>query len=431
MTDPTEPTEPGHETPDPEAPGPDDRAEQALRDALAGRADAFEPRELRVPTPVRRRRGWLPAAAAVVVLVGGVTAIGITAGGNGGGGSADSSAASDSSAAREGAAASPRSTVGGNAASPGVAPKDDTGPEDRLMRWVSRYDVEVQVPSTWVYAAPPARPDCIRKPGDTWDDAPRKPYVAIDVSRRAVPAIGCEPHSSAPAAFGDLPFELWQPTISFSQGGPTADLAADGTWTYRGWTLRRWTVPGTAPDQPVQVSLLTGPGQDDLAARIHDSARSFTIDQNGCPATSAVQDEQLARPPAVTSASRLTPSSVSVCQYQRGVDTPGLLGSRRLTGSQMGELLQGIAQAPAGSGPNAPSTCDPVPGDTAIELRFNRGDDGEPATAYVYYDSCVDNGIYDADSVKQLTAADCRPLFAEPPIMLWESSSSLDGVCRE
>lgn len=406
---------------------PEDRAERALRDALSGRADAFEPQELTVPRRVRRSWGWVPAAAAVVVLVGGVTAIGVTAGG-GGSSSSDSAGSADSaSIAGDQAAPGARPTSKGRA----VVPKDGTGRGGLAMRWVSRYDVELLVPSGWGYAAPPARPDCIQKPGDTWDDAPRAPYVATDVTGRAVPDLGCEPHRTAPAVFGDLPFELWQPTLSFSQDGASSDRPADGTWHYRGWTLTRWTMPtSSAGEAPVQLTLLTSPGQDALAARIKASAQRFTTDANGCAASSPLQSDHRVTPPAVTSASRLTPSSVSVCQYRVGARGAGLIGSRRLTGSQMGKLLQGIAQAPSGSGPNSPSGCaDGPPPDTAIELRYNRGGE-QPASAYVYYDVCAGHGIYDADSVKQLTAADCLPLFAEPPITAWGVPSTLDGVCR-
>ncbi|MEX0428323.1 hypothetical protein AB3X52_11895 [Nocardioides sp. DS6] len=419
--DPTRP-EPDRGVPDPAS----DRAEAALRDAFARRANAFEPRELLVPTRVRRRRPWLPAAAAVVLLAGLGVVVGVTTQGGGGQGSDSAgSAASSSVRGRSGA----DSLAAGSAEAQGAAPT--SGPAAAPgMRWASRYDVEVQVPSSWVDAAPPTRPDCIRKPGDSWDDAPRTPYVASDVRFRSVPAIGCAPVRTAPAVFGDLPFALWQPSLSFTQGGPAADLVADGTWTYRGWTLMRWSVPGTSADHPVQVSLLTGPGQHALAQRIRSSARTFSIDANGCRATSPVQAADIVRPSAATSATRLTPTSVSVCQYARGGDGPGLLGSRLLTGSQMGALLRGIAEAPSGSGPNAPSHCDAsVPGDTAIELRYHRGGE-EPATAYVYYDACVGNGIYDADSTVRLTAADCRPLFARLPITLWSYDVVLRGVCR-
>lgn len=407
----------------------EDRAERALRDALGDRADAFEPRELTVPRRVRRDRGWIPAAAAVVILVGGVTAIGVTAGG---GGSSSSDSATSASIAGGDADAPQQGIAGSKGANPGVAPEDDTGGGDQVMRWVSRYDVEVQVPSTWGYAAPPLRPDCIRRPGDTWDDAPRAPYVATDVTGRAVPAIGCEPTSKAPSEFGDLPFELWQPSLSFSSRSAFAKSYGpgpipDGTWTYRGWRLTRWTVPNSS----VQLTLLTRPGQDTLATQIKKSTRTFTTDANGCPATSPVQATELVKPSAVTSASRLTPSSVSVCQYARGnTAAAGLIGSRRVTGSEMGSLLKGIAEAPSGSGPNATAGCDHAPpADTAIELRYHRGDE-EPASAYVYYGSCAGNGIYDADSVKRLTAADCLPLFAEPPVTLQSSDDRLQGVCR-
>lgn len=425
MTDPSGPSGPT---------GPDDqhdRAERALRHALDRRAGAFAPQELTIPTRVRRRRTWLPVAAAAVLLAGFGIAVGVVGAGGGSQGSGGGHGSdSEGAAAPAGTGwASPvmpgDRTAGPRAAGKGSLGRDVTPkaePPDPTMQWVSRYDVEVQVPSSWVYAAPSAHPDCIQRPGDRWDDAPRKPYVAEDVTGRAVDQIRCPPRSTAPAEFGELPFELWQPSLSFTRGGPSADLAGDGTWTYRGWTLTRWTV------SDVQLTLLTGPGNDHLAARVRDSARTFTVDANGCPATSPVQGEALATPPAVTSASRLTPRSISVCQYRRGTDGAGLIGSRRVTGSAMGALLRGIAQAPEGSGPDATSGCD-VGGGSAIELRYDRGG-AAPASAYVYYGLCHGDGVRDADSTDRLTPGDCTPLFAEPPITTWDLPASLDGICR-
>lgn len=419
-----------------------EREERAFRAALEEHAGDIEPHDLAAPTrPVRRRRTWLAAAAAAVVVIGGagITTAVLAGGGGGGSGTAGSEQGS-SSLATDGAGKG-RSTLRGGRSVAAVLPDAASG-----MQWVSRYDVAVQVPSSWSYAQAPSKPECVQKAGDTWDNAPRHPYVGLDPSFFVMPMIACpDPRPDVPAEFVNLPLSLWQPYLTFARtddgaGGVEAGSAGtaggstgasgsdgsstrDGTWSYRGWTLTRWTVGG------VQLSLLTRTADADLAARIKESTTRFEVDQNGCPATSDVQAAEQATPSSAASASRLTPSSVSVCQYLRGSDGAGLVASRRLTGSEMGGLLRGIAAAPSGSGPDQGSGCPATASRTAIELRFNRAGGGVPATAYVYYGGC-DDGIHDSDSVSRLTSADCRPLFAGAPIMP-DVASVLEGVCTK
>jgi hypothetical protein len=71
-------------------------------------------------------------------------------------------------------------------------------------------------------------------------------------------------------------------------------------------------------------------------------------------------------------------------------------------------------------------------GDSAIALRFfESADDATTplAEAYVYYDSCFGNGIFDSAGARQLTRANCRPLFARPPIRLWITQPPVTEVC--
>ncbi len=35
--------------------------------------------------------------------------------------------------------------------------------------------------------------------------------------------------------------------------------------------------------------------------------------------------------------------------------------------------------------------------------------------AYVYFDACTGHGILDPAGMRQLTTADCKPLFTTPP----------------
>lgn len=60
-------------------------------------------------------------------------------------------------------------------------------------------------------------------------------------------------------------------------------------------------------------------------------------------------------------------------------------------------------------------------GDRAIALRFFVSSEEATAPlaeAYVYYDWCFGNGIFDSDGARKLAKANCAPLFAEAPISL-------------
>ena len=71
-------------------------------------------------------------------------------------------------------------------------------------------------------------------------------------------------------------------------------------------------------------------------------------------------------------------------------------------------------------------------GDAAIELRFfsSREAITEPLSeAYVYYDWCFGNGIFDSQGTRHLTRENCQPLFAEPPINLWSGQGPVVKAC--
>lgn len=377
-----------------------EREERAFRTALAARAEDCEPVDLAVPAPRVRRGGWrrpwhqLGVAAAALALIGGVVAIVL--------------------------ADRPDDVYTRPDAQPGPAIQTLPDPADG-MRWVSRYDVTVQVPASWTDAKPPLRPDCISKPGGSWDDAPRHPYVAVDTYMRGVPSIGCMGKRSFPGMFGQLPFSLWEPYLSFdpaSGSGAPPTKRPDGRWVYRGWTLTRWRVSG------VQISLLTAPGQDALASRIRASATTFDADQNGCPAVAPMPAKSFARPRHVETGAV---GSVSECAY--GLTRRRLLiGSRTITGGAARSLLQAIDAAPAGGGPDDPADClYHDPGETAIVLRAH-GDRGTQ-DLYVYFDECDGHGIDDGRVKHALTRADCRPLFKDAVITFWGGQGEVADRC--
>lgn len=375
-----------------------DREERAFRTALAARARAYEPVDRAVRTRPARRPPWgaLGGIAAALVLVAGLVTLVLTADRNPSGTTASSGAAGAASAAA-------------------TVPDPAAG-----MRWVSRYDVAVQVPSSWPYADPPARPDCIRTPADY--HGPQGPYVAADTEFRGETAQGCiAPATQAPKAFGPLLFQLWQPYLAFARADAYGH-GPDGTWTYRGWTLTRWTVSG------VQLSLLTDPDQGGLAHRIRASARTFSVNENGCPATSPVQAKRFVKPPTIGG---WFASSISVCQYDRthGTSRPGLIGSRVV--SDPTSLLDAIDKAPSGSGPNLPGSCTPEAFvGTAIELLGSPGNSTGPVRMYVYYDSCVGNGVVlPGGTTKELTRGICSVLFAKPEVAITEAITPVGERC--
>ena len=95
--------------------------------------------------------------------------------------------------------------------------------------------------------------------------------------------------------------------------------------------------------------------------------------------------------------------------------------------------MEAIHDAPRSGGPDEPQHClKTMYGDTAIALRFfaDPRETTDPlAEAYVYYDWCFGNGIFDSETTRQLTEANCAPLFAKPPISFWSGQRVVAEVC--
>lgn len=326
--------------------------------------------------------------------------------------------------------------VGGDDDRP-TPPSDSptTGWEDGDSRWISYRDVEVRAPAAWNYDYEAVRPDCIdpRNPKDPWaHDVPNAPYVMVGVPARAVPQVGCF-RKAAPGdpdpAFGALPFTWWQPFIKLDEARPDLQYPdrMDGQWQYHDWRLTRTTIDG------VQISVLAPPGDAALGRDVLSSVRQVEITSLGCETDSPAQSERFAQPngPPIPAADEV--AAVAICEYSRIDGRAGLDGSRRITGQTARSLVSAIHNAPPGGGPDRPENCvDDMYGDHAIALRFfaaNEETDNALAEAYVYYDWCFGNGIVDADGKRQLTQANCAPLFVQAPITLWSGSRPIVEAC--
>jgi hypothetical protein len=311
----------------------------------------------------------------------------------------------------------------------GETPEPDEG-----WRWVGIRDVEVLAPATWKFDYEAVRPDCIDagNPRDPWArDVPAAPYVTLGTPNRVVPAIGCNrkrnPGDPGPA-FGALPFALWQPFVKFSQA--RADLEdpshTDGEWEYRGWKLTRRTVSG------VQITVLAPPYRPTLGQIVLSSVRQVQTTTLGCEADSPAAARRFARPTGAPIPVPEAVAAVAVCHYSRIPGISGLDGSRQITGQAAQKLVEANRGAPSSGGPDEPQHCSPdMFGDSAIALRFfGRGDSTSPlAEAYVFFDWCFGNGIFDSAGARKLTKANCAPLFARPPVTFWSGQSVVVEAC--
>lgn len=382
-----------------------DREESAFRAAFAKQAGVAPDEPLEVPAgrPRRLARFAVLGAAAACVLA--LVVVPLALSGNGDDGA-------------------------------GPANPEPTAVDDPDTRWVAFHDVEVAVPTGWAFDFEALRADCISDggPDDMWaQDVPPAPYVMVGGEGRPSPAIGCtrerRPGDPGPE-FGDLPFALWQPYVRLGRSRPDLEgqqpSRRDGTWVYEGWTLTRSTIGD------VQVSVLAAPGDLDLGDAVVSSARLVETTTTGCDPESGVRAEEFAVPdgPPVPDAAEV--GAVAVCLYGRTYEA-GLLGSRLLTGSTAQDLTRAITDAPTGGGPNAPNGCvDYMYGDYGVALRFFGSEDtGDPiGEAYVYFDWCFGNGVFDAAHEYRLTRDNCAPLFSEPPVTLWGGSGPAFGLCR-
>lgn len=425
-----------------------EREERAFRAALARAADGFEPRELAIPgasdssgpvdvsdetdqaeqteekAPVRRKAPWILAAAAAVLAVVGLGGVVANLQPTGGG---ESTAASDASGAEDAGGAPKPLTDSDELAPEGTyierGRTDLPAPADG-NRWAVRYDIAFQVPQEWADATAPALPECIAKPGDQWDTVPRTPYVA-NITNQPVPSIACNETEDRdfPPQFGKVPFALWQPYVLIEKPGKGASLQT-GSWEHEGWLLTRVQV------EDAYATILTGPGDERVNQEIKGSLRTVEKDPYGCETASPLAEGDPVRPksdPATSPLEGDDPESIAICEYEPS--SASLTGSREITGAEAAGLVEAIRSAPARSGPNSPQNCAAGQPVTAyVILRIAR-DGAEPGEVYVNYENCTDHGFYDGVTVHELTAAACRPVFAEEPVTIYSSQGDVAKVC--
>lgn len=379
-----------------------EREERAFRAAFEQHAEEFEPARLSPPYGPRRDWGMLVAVAVAVVIVlfaGVAVFAGVTQ--------------------RNGNATASSGVASGPGQASGLLSRLPAAPTG--WKWVSQRNAAVLVPDSWGWGGWPAN----AWPCGAGDRSPiaSGPFVASDdtFANYATPA--CAPPRGTPvparpaAGFPQVSSRAWQPTLHFGR-------VASRTATYDGWTLVSKPVGVTG------VTVIVPTSERALGKRILDSARTFTVDQNGCTATSPVQAEHVVRPPAGQSTPAGEPTGASICQYARVADhvTPGLMGSRRLDAADARALARAIAAAPRGSGPNYPGDClDPTSGDQAIVVRMHYA--SGTVDSYVYVEGCAANGIDDGRTVHRITAADCRPLYAADPIRITGAHMGIFQLC--
>lgn len=287
-------------------------------------------------------------------------------------------------------------------------------------RWVSWRNVAVQVPQSWPYGNRVHSDWCAAT--DREKDrkkTPDQPFVAMDDTDGIVMDIRCRVSTSGSfdTKISPAPDRLWRPYVAFATAS-----GADVTRTHKSWQLSSRTVGD------VQVQVLSSPSTAKLTGRILASARTFTVDQNGCPASSPIQANAFRRPEDrfdVTTLKQL--DAISICQYAEiGTGRPGLSASRLLSGQEAQQQLEAVQSAPAGGGPDRPQDCvSDDTGDTAVVLRLHVGT--VTHDLYLYYGSCRGNGFDDGSTLRELTQQACSPLFAKPPIQL---SSGIAPVFR-
>ena len=426
-----------------------EREERAFRAALARAADGFEPRELAIPgaseeagpadlsdqtekdeekAPARRKAPWILAAAAAVLAVVGLGGVVANLQPSGSGG--ESTAASDASGAEDRSGNAPKALGADEAAPEGTyierGRTDLPAPADG-NRWAVRYDIAFQVPEEWADATAPALPECIAKPGDQWDTVPRTPYVA-NITNQPVPRIACNETEDRdfPPQFGKVPFALWQPYVLIERPGKGASLQT-GSWEHEGWLLTRVRVQ---VGDDAYATILTGPGDERVNQEIKGSLRTVAKDPYGCETASPLAEGDPVRPktdPATSPLEGDDPESIAICRYEPS--SASLTGSREITGSDAAGLIEAIRSAPARSGPNTPQNCAAGQPVTAyVILRIFR-DGGEPGEVFVNYENCDDHGFYDGVTVHELTAAACRPVFAEEPVTIYSAQGDVARVC--
>jgi hypothetical protein len=154
---------------------------------------------------------------------------------------------------------------------------------------------------------------------------------------------------------------------------------------------------------------------DSLRRRILDSARLIDgSDANGCTPDHPLAHQPHGRPAAIGGLASLgSVESVAVCRYAistRAGDErhAPLIASSAVTGDAAAALVDAIASAPEGNGPNDKECIDTYGSDILVLKVQGRNHDQE---VLIRYSGCDFNGTDDGVTLRQLTANLLQPIL--------------------
>lgn len=268
-------------------------------------------------------------------------------------------------------------------------------------RWESYRDVQVGVPDSWGYAFAPGKESCS-------GHSPRDGFVDLRTDHEVEAGVACAPPPASELVSLHLTF------ITARQDDTPTPAPA-------GWQTLRRTVGGH------QVSVVTDDTHLALARQILATAHVVTTDEHGCAVRSPFQGADAGRPSPAFDVSTLPGvDSIAVCQYDFGVTGPGLAASLLLTGQAAQDELRALQSAPTGGGPTRARNCDDDRGQSGSTLLLSSA--GQTYEMYAVYSGCGTNGIDDGTNVRELTRANCVPLFG-PRVIDWEGIGAAFGRC--
>ncbi|CAM3161287.1 hypothetical protein NODU109028_00790 [Nocardioides dubius] len=366
-----------------------DRAELAFRAAFAREAGAFEaaPVDLADAAQPSRRRRWLaPLVAAVLVAMVGV-GIAVLVGTD-----------------------EPAPSAGDRQATDGAPSTLAEG-----WRYESIGDVSIQVPDAWPYLVPPGDQWCVNEEKNA--AATAQPYLGLRGGASTL--VLCTHNGAASPIFGDLPPRFWSTHIEL--GFVTPEAPPEGETEADGWTriVQR--------SGEVQLTGYADAEHLALIRKVLASVRVAEVDPLGCPATAPTS----LRPATAFDVREVRASRMVICQYyadgmagpQSRTTSWPLQASRELADPEA--LRRAIADAAPGGGPNRPKTCvkTKLRGpdfvlriETAEGLREIWGRAG----------NCRYNGLDDGITVREVTAANCAPLWGGRVRLLLGSSAVME-----
>lgn len=279
-------------------------------------------------------------------------------------------------------------------------------------RWESFRGVEVGVPADWGYDNGSQRTGqwCVDSAGDSSTPVVGRPGPAT--------LVGCwskGPNAPDPGSLVDNGGTL----VAFGEAPPRGGArVTEGD---------RTTVSIAGVTVMVQA-------RQALRERILDTIHTVDADFNGCPVDHPISGTPAARPsPAVDVTSLSGVTAIVACKYAISTPAtgqasgPSLLSSLKLTDEAARDVLDAIAAAPPGGGPNAPRSCaaEISYGDDIMVLMID-SDQGQ-VQIYMRYSGCDHNGFDDGVIERRLTAAAASPLVEGPNLIFGFSDAGNKG----